>query len=455
MRKGIEKRASLWYNKTKKEANLTNINKTQISKKVNRFFYKLRNSMSLPEVKFLKDIVVGAIKTGDVHISNIGRSLKENKKYKHTEKRLRRNIGKSDLWKRTIKGFLANNQKLIEEMKYIVGDDCDIQKKYAKKMENMERVRDGNTGEIGNGYRLLNILGVGKKRKEMMSLFSELYSFREYIGSSNLKLLEALDFIFSIISKRGKILILDRGFDSRKVIKPLINKSINFVLRLQTLRDLLLRGEEVGYKEWREVPLLYGVTLEKIDKYGRKKIIFYKVGIEEVSLPDKGYIDKRLWLLVMKKVGPKIGNDEGFSYFLGHFELDVNREEALKEMVAAYSARWKIEEFHRQIKVNFRLESISLQRYEALRNMVSIIFVIASFLVSTEFKGLIMEIIKERMSWRKMRKYLNDQWRYVYYWIFEELSHIFQSIRFTRRITFRTNDQKYKMQSLFCLSGVN
>lgn len=52
------------------------INKTQISKKVNRFFYKLRNSMSLPEVKFLKDIVVGAIKTGDVHISNIGKSLK-------------------------------------------------------------------------------------------------------------------------------------------------------------------------------------------------------------------------------------------------------------------------------------------------------------------------------------------------------------------------------------------
>jgi len=431
-----------------------NINKIQISKKVNSFFYKLRNSMSLPEVKFLKDVVVGAIKTGDVHISNIGRSLKENRKYKHTEKRLSRNIGKGSLWKRSIKSFLISNKKTVNEIKYIVGDDCDIQKKYAKKMENMERVRDGNTGEIGNGYRLLNILGVGEKRKEMMSLFSELYSFREYIGSSNLKLLEALDFIFSIINKTGKILILDRGFDGRKIIKPLIEKSIDFVLRLQTLRNLLIKGKEIGHKEWRKILLPHSVTLEKIDKYGRKKIIFYKAGIEEVSLPDKGYRDKRLWLLVMKRVGLNIGKEEGFSYFLGHFTEDIEGEKVLREMVAAYGARWKIEEFHRQIKVNFRLESISLQRYEALRNMVSIIFVIASFLVSTEFKELMMEIIKEKMSWRRMLKYLNEQWRYIYYRIFEELSHIFRNIRFTRRITFQTDDEKYKMQSLFSLSGV-
>jgi hypothetical protein len=152
---------------------------------------------------------------------------------------------------------------------------------------------------------------------------------------------------------------------------------------------------------------------------------------------------------------PKIfGKDEGFSYFLGHFTEKIGEKEILKEMVAAYGARWKIKKFHRQIKVNFRLESISLQRYEALRNMVSIIFVIATFLVSIEFKELIMKIIKEKMSWRKMRKYLNEQWRYIYYWIFEELSHIFQNIRFTRRITFKIHDEKYKMHNLFSLSGV-
>jgi len=156
----------------------------------------------------------------------------------------------------------------------------------------------------------------------------------------------------------------------------------------------------------------------------------------------------------MKRVGSNIGKEEGFSYFLGHFTKDIEGEKVLKEMVAAYGARWKIKEFHRQIKVNFNLESISLQRYEALRNMVSIIFVIASFLVSAEFKELIMEIIKDKMSWRKMRKYLNEQWRYIYYWIFEELSHIFQNIRFTRRITFQIPDEKYKMQNLFSLSGV-
>ncbi|MEO0294202.1 MAG: hypothetical protein ABIN61_08310 [candidate division WOR-3 bacterium] len=113
----------------------------------------------------------------------------------------------------------------------------------------MEKLRDGNAREIGNGYHLLNILGVGKNRKRMVSLFGELYG-ESIIGSSNLKLLEALDFIFSIISKTGKILILERGFEGRGVIKPLIDKSIDSVLRLQALRKLLIKSREAEYEEW-------------------------------------------------------------------------------------------------------------------------------------------------------------------------------------------------------------
>ncbi|MCK4528257.1 hypothetical protein KAW18_12870 [candidate division WOR-3 bacterium] len=57
--------------------------------------------------------------------------------------------------------------------------------------------------------------------------------------------------------------------------------------------------------------------------------------------------------------------------------------------------------------------------------------------------------LKEKMSWKKLKKYLSGQWRYVYSCIFEELRYIFQNIKFLRRIIFQSTSEKQRMCSLF------
>ncbi|MEA3421833.1 MAG: transposase, partial [Acidobacteriota bacterium] len=263
---------------------------------------------------------------------------------------------------------------------------------------------------------------------------------------------KTLDLVFSVIKKTGKILVMDRGYDAKSVIMPLLDKAYNFVIRLERQRHLIIEGVKAGWKEWEKVPLTHKTVIEKIKKNGKKKIIHYLVGIKKVTLPYKGYRDRDLWLLVMKKTGPGIGEDEGYSYFLGNLGNDIDKENALKEMTSAYGARWKIEEFHRQVKDNFNLESISLARYEALRNMVTIVLVVASFFVSVKFKTLMMGFIKKKMGLKELRKYLNECWRFIYYKVFEELSYIFNRIKFKRRVTYEKDQDTGRMQSLFLQS---
>ena len=452
LRKGIEKKPPFRYNKTKKEEKLSDNINNQISKKFNCFFAKMRKHITKPEADFLKDLLVGLIRTGDPIISKVSKSLREDIKEKNTDKRLRRNIGKKDFWKEILFSYLKINRRIIESMRYIVIDDTDIQKKYAKKMEGLCRVRDGDKKDkkrkIGNGYPLLNILGVGKDREDIISVYSELFSFKKFnMESIHTKVFEALETVFSVVKNSTHILVFDRAFDAIRVIEWLIGKGFYFVIRLREQRHLYIDGKKVGYKEWRRIPLFKEIIVDKITRKNRIKKEHYLAGIKEVSLPYSKYRKEKLWLLVMKKKRVK-EKDNGFSYFLGRVPEEMPPEEAFNEMLSAYGARWKIEEFHRQIKQDFSVENVQMKRYEALRNMMTIVWTIASYFVLQRFKRLMIGIIGERMSNRKQRQYLKKEWKYIYYRIFEELNYWFTQIRFRRGVWLESND-KTNFPSLF------
>lgn len=428
-----------------------NIN-NQISKNFNRFFVRMRRHITKPETDFLKDLLVGLIRTGDPIISKISKSLREDIKEKNTDKRLRRNIGKKDFWKEILFSYLKINRRIIEGMRYIIIDDTDIQKKYAKKMEGLCRVRDGDKKDkkrkIGNGYPLLNILGVDKDREDIISVYSELFSFKKFdMESVHTQVFKALETVFSVVKNSTQTLVFDRAFDAIRVIGWLIEKGFYFVIRLREQRHLYIDGEKVGYEEWRKIPLFKEVVIDKITRKNRIKKEHYLAGIKEVTLPHSKYRKKKLWLLVMKKRRVK-GKENGFSYFLGRLPEEIGEEEAFGEMLSAYGARWKIEEFHRQIKQDFSVENVQMKRYEALRNMMTIVWTIASYFILQGFKRLMIGIIGERMSNKKQRQYLKKEWKYIYYRIFEELNYWFTQIQFRRGVRLESND-KTKFLSLF------
>ena len=55
-------------------------------------------------------------------------------------------------------------------------DGTDISKKHAKFMEGLEFVKDGDTGNIGLGYNIINVTAINEL-KEMAPLYSKAYSY--------------------------------------------------------------------------------------------------------------------------------------------------------------------------------------------------------------------------------------------------------------------------------------
>ncbi|MFQ6678488.1 MAG: transposase [Fidelibacterota bacterium] len=90
---------------------------------------------------------------------------------------------------------------------------------------------------------------------------------------------------------------------------------------------------------------------------------------------DRPYKGNLLWLISLHRQGG------GFSFFLAYLpENSQTPEDALKNVFEGYGHRWKIEEVHRQIKQDFHLEKICVRRYEALKNFIALVFVMAGFL---------------------------------------------------------------------------
>ena len=113
------------------------------------------------EVKNIWCLMNAMLKKPTVHISVLSRSLEEGIMPKKTWERMSRNIRRVGLGERLNNAHIQKNRKKIKRMRYCVIDLSDIQKPYAKKMEGLGLVRDGdksnrNKPVIGNGYYWLN-----------------------------------------------------------------------------------------------------------------------------------------------------------------------------------------------------------------------------------------------------------------------------------------------------------
>jgi len=376
---------------------------TKIQIKLHQFSERFGMGFTRPEQKFIYQMIFGLLKGGKVQLNSIAQNLQDSVSLKKSTERLGRHLGVTDMWQRVSESTLQTQRYYLRQCQYMIIDLSDIQKRYAEKMSGLGLVWDGSEKKKGQGYWLCNVTCVDESGSTIVPAYSELYSLEEESSSENKKILTAIANVSKVIGG-DKIWVDDRGGDRQNIMLPLLKENQQFIIRQVGNRDLIYTDERRPFKEIsRQVKLTETYKTTKIKK-NKKTLETYQCGAARVRLPGS---KNQLWLVVLKE------RNRGYCWLLCHLKC-ATKKEAIKTAFTGYGHRWKIEEVHRQIKGDYDLEGICLQRYEALKNMNALLWAAVSFLY-TRLDNLSMDIIFHPQLALVNRKKLLDLLRFIHY----------------------------------------
>lgn len=392
-----------------------------------------KHGFSRPEVKNIGCLLHGMLKRHDVHVSVLSRSLGERITPRKTEERLHRNLRREGLGERLVEANARRNAATIRSKRFCIVDLSDIQKPYSKQMEGLGHVRDGDKsrpGEavIGNGLYWIN--AVMADGQEMLPVCSEIYGLdhegRDH-ASENSKILALTDHVHALHPKA--IYVLDRGGDRSELLTPLIEAGKRFVIRGQSQRSLGLHCDSAKKTNIKEI------ALKTRTSYAYKSLKngeWFDAGLRRVY-----YEGTSLWLVVSKR------RRGGLSWYLTNVE--GTRTAVMETVMEAYGLRWRVEEYHRQIKQDYGLESLCLRKYSAIKNMGVLVMLAASFCAQLPKRCVITMIAVANLL---PHKRLSDIPAYPYYKIAAAVALILETADKRRYKPLRIRKRNFLQLSL-------
>ncbi len=218
------------------------INNYQVKREIVNFSKKISCGCDKPKSKFVLDMIYGISKSKDIFLSSISGALDENIKKAYTIDRLSENLANN------FNPLIGKNycdlvfDSLGDDTVFIV-DDSDIVKPLGEKFEDLGTVRDGSSKdkEFQKGYHYTEIIGLTKKLKQPISIFSKIHSStqKDYL-SNNSATLEGIDKIVELLNTRKQkgIFVNDRGYDNNMFFNYYFQKQQHFVIRLKENRNV-------------------------------------------------------------------------------------------------------------------------------------------------------------------------------------------------------------------------
>lgn len=417
--------------------------KKKIHNKFNYYTGKMENDLYKPEMKFLKESILGIIKSKTIILRQIALELYEDIKLENTVKRLRNHLNKDYMFEKLTQSHIESVKNRINNRDYLILDKTDINKDNAKELERLDKVRDGDKEKFVKGYWNLNLLRVSRNDNELTPLYSKLYSHVKETRSDNTEILNAFDMVDEY-SDKDLIKVIDRAGDSRRIIEPFIRNDDKFIIRLNKRanpRHLYHNGSAKSFVEIsKQLDLNTKLVTEK-KKDGKLKKEHFKGGATRVKFINKDThepYDKDLWLVTMKR------SKGGYSYFLLNVDLESS-EEVVRECFQGYGLRWKIEEYHRHIKQEYNLEDIQLINFNNLQTMVTLLM-ISMYLVYTELSRISFHLLCREGPYES-----DDLEDFIYYKLGRQVAKILSTVTL-RRMVYHKGKQRNSRQLRLDLS---
>ncbi len=343
-----------------------------LSSNLHDFLKNVSENLSLPDKKFLRDALIGLIRAGQPVVCRMARQLpNQHTRFLSRLDRLEQHLLSENGFEDKVKEAIPQMWlPLITDDTPIIFDLSDLAKPSAKQMDYLALVRDGSTGQLVNGYWLVEAYAsVGYKNP--VPILLESFSHQEPCSpGQNPVVLKAVEKIFKTTGKRG-VLVADRGFDSGVMFEDWLDNTYRFVVRLVGKRHLL-RFIETDDKhnggQW--IPIRSGLLAEQtptvhsfskvVKRHGKIILRVSQVGWTKVRLPQR----EEILTMVVSRIA---GEDTPLMLLTN---LPVENAEDAKRILRYYLRRWECEEAIRFLKSQVHLEKIRTFRWRAISRLV-------------------------------------------------------------------------------------
>ena len=353
-----------------------------ISSNLHGFLKRIGNNLSVPDKKFLRDSLIGLIRSGQPIVCQMARHLPNQRtKFLSRLDRLESHLVTDSDFDNKIKNVLPNIWlPFVQDETPLILDLSEIAKPFAKKMDYLATVRDGSTGELVNGYWLVEMYA-SLTRKNPVPVLLEPFSHEEpYSPGQNPVVLAAVHKIFELTGNRG-VLVVDRGLDGFVMFEEWLDHKYRFVARLVGNRHLLrFSGDSEPRHAGPWVPIRADLLAEQtptphrcntlVKRHGQPSIRITQIGWMKVRLPGR---EEALTLVVSRLAG----KDRPMMLLTN---LPVETPENAKRILRLYIRRWECEEAIRFLKNQVKLEKIRTFRWSAIRRLVLLAVLVMMYL---------------------------------------------------------------------------
>jgi len=377
----------------------------QLKREILNFSKKICKGIKRPEFKFMTDMLYGLLESNSCHLSKISRALGESIALKKTIERLSRNLSELADTEIIFSNYIEIVKKDTDDKTIFVIDESDVSKPYSIALESLSKVRDGSTGEITKGYHLLEMTALLPKHKMPVPVYEKVYtSAEDNFESQPAEVLEGLKKLSKTFGKKG-IRALDRGYDSLEFYKYFLTNNEKFITRAKQNRNVLYHGEIINILD---VAKKYKgkFNLPFTNKQGKK--LDCKVSIIPVALPK--YPDKQLNLVVVYGFGTTP------MMLLSNLKSEDTR--LAVTITKVYLMRWRIEEYYRFMKQQFKFEDFRVRSLKSIRNLNTILTMLVGLIGIMSEKHnetkLVMEILSVSKRIYGIKK-KNGKSKFLYY----------------------------------------
>lgn len=390
--------------------------------------------------KFVADMVYGCIASGSTILADIARALQEPIHLSNTIDRLSLNLSKA-LSPPIEEAYARHVCALLGSRPLLLVDDSDVCKPHGRMFESLALVRDGSSqkNKYQPGYQCTEIVGLTLENRQPISLFSSIYSSEEKDFVSVNRITD--DAIRELAARfpEGACFVFDRGYD-RQTLYELFHTHGHqrFIVRIKDNRYYEHKGQcktaamiAAAYKG------KYGMHIQRWNR-DKNRMENQEVSVSAcpVRVP---HLDMQLYMVLVYRVGmPPM-------YLLTN--MMVKSKAACRQIVGAYTSRWRIEEYFRFKKQCLGFERFRVRSLQAIRNLNRILTYATGWLAGTARRCMFPSHFSSRLI--QYGQSLRTQVTFVYYQLHTGTQYLLGKARSGIRKFFPRRKPPNRVQSIF------